>query len=80
MPSQKPAACPLRARFGRNVASLREKRRLTQETLAEGAGVSARYLQSIEAGEYWPTLATLAKLKGVLKCSWDELLSGCDRV
>ena len=80
MPARKPKACPHRTRFGKNVARLRARRNLTQEKLAEKAGVSARYLQSVEAGEYLPTLPTLARLKSALRCDWSELFGGCDRV
>jgi DNA-binding XRE family transcriptional regulator len=37
-------------------------------------------VQSIEAGEYLPSLPTLARLKLVLRCSWNELFDGCDKV
>lgn len=80
MPVRKPKACPHRMRFGKNVARLRARRKLTQEKLAEKAEVSARYLQSVEAGEYLPTLPTLARLKSALRCDWNELFGGCDRV
>jgi transcriptional regulator with XRE-family HTH domain len=53
---------------------------LTQEHLAEKIGTSARYVQSVEAGEYFPSLPTLVRLKSVLRCKWDELLGGCDKV
>jgi transcriptional regulator with XRE-family HTH domain len=73
---KKPAPSPLRTSFGANVSALRRKRRLTQEKLAEKIDRSARYMQSIEAGEYWPSLPTLSLLRKALKCSWDELLAG----
>lgn len=80
MPARKPKTCPHRTWFGRNVARLRMRRKLTQEKLAEKVGVSARYLQSVEAGEYLPTLPKLAHLKTALRCDWNELFGGCDRV
>ena len=80
MPARKPQSCQERMRFGRNVVCLRTRRRLTQEALAEKTGVSARYLQSVEAGEYFPSLSTLARLKSALRCDWNELFRGCDRV
>jgi len=49
---------------------------LTQEGLAESIGVSTRYLQSIEAGEYWPTLPLLLKLRDKLG-PWDRIFAGC---
>lgn len=76
MPKNPPAPCPHRQKLGKNVAALRKAKNLTQEKLAEGAGLSARYVQSIEAGEYFPSLAVLVRLKRKLGCSWDELLRG----
>jgi len=80
MPTRKPQICPHRTRFGKNFAALRTRRNLTQEKLAETSGVSSRYVQSIEAGEYFPSLPTLARLKSVLRCSWNELFDGCDKM
>jgi transcriptional regulator with XRE-family HTH domain len=79
MPARKPESCPRRKRLGKNIAALRARRRLTQEELAEKAGVSSRYMQSLEAGEYFPSLPTLAHLRAVLRCDWNELFSGCER-
>jgi len=52
---------------GRRLAELRAARGLTQEMLAERAQVSARYIQSIEAGKENLTLETLAKLANLLQ-------------
>jgi transcriptional regulator with XRE-family HTH domain len=79
MPSRKPKACPHRTKFGKNIASLRARRELTQEKLAEKMGLSARYIQSVEAGEYFPSLPTLVKLRAALWCAWEELFDGCDK-
>lgn len=78
MPSSslKPKPCPKRKRFGRNLAKLRTNAKLTQEKLAEKAGLTARYIQQIEAGDNWPSLPKLTKLRDVLKCSWEDLFSG----
>ena len=78
MPSQKPLPCPLRTQFGKNVLRLRRAKNLTQEALAETVGLSTRYTQSIEAGEYFPALPTLAKVKVALGATWDELFQGCE--
>jgi transcriptional regulator with XRE-family HTH domain len=72
--------CPRRKRLGENVAALRARRRLTQEQLAEKVDVSPRYIQSVEAGEYFPSLPTLARLRAALRCDWNELFAGCGRV
>ena len=64
-------------RLGRNILRLREAKNVTQEQVAENAGVSWRYLQELEAGKGTnPALAVLCGLKTALGCSWDELLAG----
>ncbi|MFA7345088.1 MAG: helix-turn-helix transcriptional regulator [Terrimicrobiaceae bacterium] len=78
MPSKKPVPCSHRARFGRNVAAMRINADITQEQVAERSGLSSRYWQSIEAGEYFPPVATLARIKAMLDCSWEALFEGCD--
>jgi len=78
MPSKKPAPCQLRVRFGRNVAGMRQGIGLTQEQMAEKSGLSTRYWQSLEAGEYFPPLATLTRIKKISECSWEDLFDGCD--
>jgi transcriptional regulator with XRE-family HTH domain len=79
MPKRKPRNCSHRARFGKNVASLRIQRNLTQEELAEKAGLSARYVQSVEAGDYFPSLPTLVRLRTVLRSEWEDMFRGCER-
>ncbi|HEX3889511.1 MAG TPA: helix-turn-helix transcriptional regulator [Verrucomicrobiae bacterium] len=63
-----------------NIATLRTRRKLTQEQLAEKIGVSARYIQSLEAGEYFPSLPKLVKLKLILRCGWNEIFAGCEKI
>ncbi len=53
--------------MGRRIAALRLACGVTQERLAEGAGVDARYLQRIEAGEKNITIETLVKIANVLR-------------
>ncbi|MEK7781943.1 MAG: helix-turn-helix transcriptional regulator [Verrucomicrobiota bacterium] len=79
MPVRKPKACPHRSRLGENVARLRLRLDLTQEQVAEKTGVSARYIQNVEAGDNFPSLPTLVKLKAALGCGWEDLFSGCER-
>jgi transcriptional regulator with XRE-family HTH domain len=55
-------------RLGRRVKALRAERGLTQERAAELAGLDARHLQAIEAGDSNVTMSTLhglAKSLGV---------------
>ena len=77
VPSKKPSPCLTRSRFGKNVTRLRQVKTLTQEKLAERSGLSVRYIQSVEAGEYFPTLPTLVKIRKTLGCDWNELFAGC---
>lgn len=52
--------------FGRNLRRLRRERQMTQEELAETAGVSSRYVALIEAGARNPTLTVLLELARAL--------------
>lgn len=76
MPSRELEPCPHRQRLGENVARLRTRRKLTQEVLAEKIDVSPRYIQSVEAGDYFPSLPTLVRLRAALRCDWGELFRG----
>ncbi len=67
----------MRTKFGHNITRLRRAKGYTQEQLAEQVGISARYTQSLEAGEYFPTLPNLVKLRAVLGAEWDQLFEGC---
>ena len=78
MPSVKPEPCRHRQQLGRNVARFRKDRAMTQESLAEKVGMSTRYFQSLEAGEYFPSLPKLVRLKTELSISWNELFGGCE--
>lgn len=65
-------------KIGKNLASLRREAGFTQEMLAEKVGVSPRYIQGLEADEYFPSLPNLFRLKTCLKCNWDQLLKSSD--
>jgi transcriptional regulator with XRE-family HTH domain len=64
--------------FSRNLKRLRTKAGLSQEELAERAEITARYLQSIEAGSFGASLAVLIRLRRALGCSWNRFLDGID--
>lgn len=57
-----------------NVRRLRIARGLSQEELAARAGVSARYLGSIERGEYAVTVVVLGQLARALRTTPAELM------
>ena len=65
-----------RKRLGQNILSHRTKLGLTQEQLAERAGIDRRFIQKVEAGELGASLAVLKRLRKTLKTQWDSLLDG----
>ena len=64
--------------FGQNVCRLRTTAKLTQESLAEKADLSRRFVQEIEAGSKSPTVTTVVRLKKALACSWNDLFVQTD--
>jgi transcriptional regulator with XRE-family HTH domain len=65
--------------FGQNVCRLRTAAKLTQESLAEKADLSRRFIQEIEAGAKNPTVNTVVRLKKALACSWNDLFVQTDQ-
>lgn len=61
--------------LGKRVRELRKMRKLTQERLAELAGVDISYLGNIERGTENPTVATLEKLADVLSTKAHQILN-----
>lgn len=61
-------------RIGMRIKALREKRKLSQEALAERAGITRGYLARLETGRHEPTLTMLGKLAKALKVEIGELL------
>jgi transcriptional regulator with XRE-family HTH domain len=60
--------------FGMRVQKLRTARKLSQEALAERAGISRGYLARLEIGRHDPTLTTLRKLAKALGVPVTKLL------
>ena len=60
--------------FGANVRRERVRKRLTQEQLAEKAGIATRNLQKVEAGEINILLTTSFRIRLGLRCSWRCLM------
>lgn len=65
--------------LGRNIKEHRRILGITQEQLAESAGLSANYVARIEIGDKTPTLDTLAKIADALGTTVSELLSDAER-
>jgi len=60
--------------FGKALKTERLKRSLSQEALAELAGLSRNYVSSIERGKVSPSLTTLEKLSKALGLSASKLV------
>lgn len=60
--------------FGENVRSVREKRNLSQERVAELVGISVSYYAGIERGEENPTFAVLRQICKALKIRSSDIL------
>ena len=65
--------------FGAVVRRHRHERGLSQERLAEAAGLSQRYLSVLERGENSPTLNVIVRLAAALNLSPAELLDAISR-
>lgn len=63
------------AHLARNVLSLRQSRRMTQQGLAKTAGVPRSTVANLESGRGNPSLAVLLKVATALGAPIDELLS-----
>ncbi len=66
------------AALGRNVRRRREARELTQEKLAEKAGLDPTYISGIERGLRNPGIKNVARLAKALGLTTSELCKGVD--
>jgi XRE family aerobic/anaerobic benzoate catabolism transcriptional regulator len=74
LPAEVSRVTDLRGRVGARVKQLRQARRLTQEQLAERAGLSYKFIGEVERGRGNPTLTTLAALSEALGVGLVDLL------
>jgi len=63
-------------RFGGNLLRIRQARRLSQESLAERAGIHRMQISLFETGQRQPLLETLVRLAGALEVPLATLLEG----
>jgi transcriptional regulator with XRE-family HTH domain len=61
--------------FGRHVAELRKKRRLTQEELAELVGLHRTYIGFIEQGKRNPSIGNVHRIAKALNVSMKALFT-----
>ena len=69
----------MKARVINRVREFREAQSMTQEQLAERAGVSRQSIISIERGRYVPSLPLALRLAKIFRCGMDELFRLEDR-
>src|SRR5947207_3567687 len=65
--------------FARVLMTLREERRITQETLAFESGYHPKYISLLERGKYSPSLTTILELAEVLRISGADLVARTER-
>lgn len=65
---------------GKNIRSIRESQNMSQEKLADGAGLHRTYIGLIERGQKNPTITTLYTISQALNVSIDILLKGLENV
>ena len=73
-----PKRDPVLAKFGRNVAHLRDKTGLSQDKLAELAELDRTFISGIERGVRNPGIKTVIRLARALRASVGELCKGVE--
>lgn len=73
-----PKRDPVLAALGQNVRQRREARELTQEKLAEKAGLDPTYISGIERGLWNPGIRNVARLAKALGLTTARLCEGVD--
>ena len=69
----------IRERFGTTVKFRREELTLTQEDLADKAGIHRTYLSDVERGTRNLSLVNIEKLAAALKMSLSELFAAVEQ-
>ncbi|ADV14751.1 MULTISPECIES: helix-turn-helix transcriptional regulator [Mesorhizobium] len=64
----------MRKLIGRNVQRIRQRKRLTQEQLADISGFSQQYISGLEKGRRNPTIITIYELALALGVSHMDLV------
>jgi transcriptional regulator with XRE-family HTH domain len=67
-----------RAILAANIKRLRAVRGLSQEALADGAGIDRTYVSALEHMRYAASIDTIERLAAALNCSIAELLTAED--
>lgn len=59
--------------FGQKLKQIRKSKNLTQEALAELAGINEKHVSKIETGVYFPTYTTLNKILTALNLKIEDV-------
>ena len=60
--------------IGKQLRALRTKRKLSQESIARGAGITLRHYQKIENGQTEnPGIQTVLSILNAIEASWRDL-------
>ena len=70
----------IRERFGARLRQVRGQNQLSQEKLAELAGVHRTFVSMVERGQRNVTIATVEKLAKGLKCRMADLMPDSENV
>lgn len=65
--------------FGGRLRAIRQKRGLTQQALADSAGMSLTYISNMEHGLKVPSLTTILRLAVALDCKVMDLVGVFDK-
>jgi transcriptional regulator with XRE-family HTH domain len=65
----------IKCKFGQRLRALRERMGVSQETLAEKAGLDRTYISSIERGKRNVSLENIARLSTALKVEIKDLFT-----
>lgn len=65
--------------FALRLRELRQKRGVTQQALAEAAGMSLTYVNNMEHGLKVPSLTTILRLAVALNCKVMDLVGAYDK-
>lgn len=79
VPSRQPFDQAMVDAFGRRVRALRLAASLTQEGLAEAAGLHPTFISNLERGYRSPTLGTMVRLARGLAVDLGQLVGGLEQ-
>ena len=74
MPARKPSTSLILRRLGEAVVRSRTLGALTQEAVAEAAGLSVQFLRRVERGTGNPSYLSMLKIADALKIELEELV------